>query len=145
MLITGAGPDVEVDEVEMEAEGPVKLPILGRGLTEVCPGVDSSHWNPEVDKPEDMEPVERGGRGNKLADLFGDELDDLDALPRSVLDSLRIALGRRRGGVAAAGYTIGASKAGTKACVVGPTDTVDALGRALDMNDPSRRISLLGM
>ena len=96
------------------------------------------------DKLEETDPVERGGKGNKLADLFGYELDDLDAVPSSVFESLRIALGRRRGGVAAAGYTMGASKAGTKAWVVGPTETVEALGRALDMKDPSRRISLLG-
>jgi hypothetical protein len=101
-------------------------PKLGLGLMEVPPEEVSSHVNPDAVNPEDTEPLDRGGSG-KREDDFGDEETFVDP-PKRVFDSFRIALGRRRGGVAAAGYITG--EAGMNACVVGPTDTVDALGRA---------------
>jgi len=101
-------------------------PKLGRGLIELPAEEVSSHVNPDAVNPEDTEPLDRGGRG-KREDDFGEE-ETFDVPPKRVFDSFRIALGRRRGGVAAAGYITG--EAGINACVVGPTDTVDALGRA---------------
>lgn len=50
------------------------------------------------------DPLDLGGSGNRLLD-FGDEGRDDE--PSSVFDNFRIALGRRRGGVAAAGKIIG--------------------------------------
>lgn len=82
--------------------------MLGRGLAVVPEPIppggveDSSQWNPELLRLDETDPLDRGGSGNKLVD-FGEEFDDLVPAPRSVLDSFRIAEGRRRGGVAAAG------------------------------------------
>jgi hypothetical protein len=101
-------------------------PKLGLGLMEFPAEEVSSHVNPDAVNPEDTEPLDRGGSG-KREDDFGEE-ETFDVPPKRVFDNFRIALGRRRGGVAAAGYITG--EAGMKACVVGPTDTVDALGRA---------------
>ena len=101
-------------------------PKLGLGLIEVPPEEVSSHVNPDAVNPEDTEPLDRGGSGKRDED-FGDE-ETLADPPNRVFDSFRIALGRRRGGVAAAGYITG--EAGINAWVVGPTETVDALGRA---------------
>ena len=101
-------------------------PKLGLGLMELPVEEVSSHVNPDAVNPEDTDPLERGGSGNR-EDGLGDE-ETFVVPPKRVFESFRIALGRRRGGVAAAGYITG--EAGMNACVVGPTDTVDALGRA---------------
>lgn len=82
------------------------------------------------------DPLDRGGKGKRLPD-FGEE--GREEAPRSVFDNFRIALGRLRGGVAAAGKIMG--DGGAKAWVVGPDDMVDARGRARLMKDPSLRIS----
>ena len=113
------------------------LPILGLGL---AVGPSRSSW-PSTDpcvRPDEIDPLDLGGSGKRLLDLAGEA--GFGELPSSVLDNFRIALGRRRGGVAAAGNMTG------EGCVrgwfVGPEDIVDALGRARPMNDRSLRISL---
>lgn len=99
-------------------------PKLGLGLMDV--DEISSHTNPDAVNPEETDPLERGGNG-KREDDFGEE-ETFAEPPKRVFDNFRIALGRLRGGVAAAGYITG--EAGMNACVVGPTETVDARGLA---------------
>jgi len=106
--------------------GGANEPRLGRGLIDVPTDEDSSHANPDAVRPEETDPLDRGGRGKRLVD-FG-EAETFAEPPKRVFESFRIALGRRRGGVAAAGYMTG--EAGINAWVVGPTETVDARGRA---------------
>lgn len=77
------------------------LPALGRGL--VIELAESSGPRGLV-KLDDIDPLDRGGRGNRDPDpVLGDDGPER----RTPLDKRCITLGRRRGGVAAAGNTCG--------------------------------------